>query len=203
MRKIVALGDSTTAGTPNFLSPLESPPHGSGDETSQFAYWLMREHPEWTVLNRGINGQRSDEIGARFERDVTAENPEVVIVLAGVNDIYQGYPLSHIQEQLGRMYRRAAQLGIAVVACSVLPYNTAAQEQNEELRLLNAWLAEQPGVTFCDTHRAVEHTREADHLRESPEGLHPSPLGYHRMAVALKPILAGLLASPARTRHPH
>ena len=34
---IVALGDSTTAGTPGFLSPLESPPDGRGDVESQFA----------------------------------------------------------------------------------------------------------------------------------------------------------------------
>ena len=30
---IVAMGDSTTAGTPAFLSPVEKPPHGAGDET--------------------------------------------------------------------------------------------------------------------------------------------------------------------------
>jgi len=32
---IVALGDSTTAGTPGFKSPLEAPPAGEGDATSQ------------------------------------------------------------------------------------------------------------------------------------------------------------------------
>src|SRR5689334_8924636 len=73
--KIVALGDSTTAGTPGFRSPLESPPDGSGDETSQFAYWLMQSHPKWVVLNRGVNGQRSDQIHARFDRDVVQNAP--------------------------------------------------------------------------------------------------------------------------------
>ena len=58
--RIVALGDSTTAGTPGFQSALEVPPNGRGDETSQYAYWLMRAHPEWEVLNRGVNGERSD-----------------------------------------------------------------------------------------------------------------------------------------------
>ena len=51
--RIVALGDSTTAGTPGFQSPLEAPPNGRGDETSQYAYWLMRAQPGWEVLNRG------------------------------------------------------------------------------------------------------------------------------------------------------
>ena len=29
--RIIALGDSTTAGTPAFLSPIEAPPDGRGD----------------------------------------------------------------------------------------------------------------------------------------------------------------------------
>jgi hypothetical protein len=33
--RIVAMGDSTTAGTPAFQSPLEAPPGGRGDVTSQ------------------------------------------------------------------------------------------------------------------------------------------------------------------------
>ena len=42
MALIVALGDSTTAGTPGFRSPVEAPPDGAGDVESQFAYWLMQ-----------------------------------------------------------------------------------------------------------------------------------------------------------------
>jgi hypothetical protein len=53
--RIVAIGDSTTAGTPGFLSPLEAPPDGRGDHTSQYAWWLMQAHPEWQVLNRGAS----------------------------------------------------------------------------------------------------------------------------------------------------
>ena len=67
---IVALGDSTTAGTPAFKSPIEAPPNGSGNVESQYAYWLMQAHPDWQVLNRGVNGERSDQIRARFARDV-------------------------------------------------------------------------------------------------------------------------------------
>src|SRR5687768_8723006 len=35
---IVALGDSTTAGTPAFRSPVEAPPNGDGNKESQFAH---------------------------------------------------------------------------------------------------------------------------------------------------------------------
>ena len=43
---VVAMGDSTTAGTPAYLSPREAPPNGRGDETSQYAYWLTKAHPD-------------------------------------------------------------------------------------------------------------------------------------------------------------
>ena len=64
------MGDSTTAGTPGWKSRVEAPPSGAGEEKSQYAYWLMQAHPEWMVMNHGVNGERSDQIRGRFERDV-------------------------------------------------------------------------------------------------------------------------------------
>ena len=84
------MGDSTTAGTPGWKSPVEAPPNGEGDERSQYAYWLMRAHSNWLVLNRGVNGERSDQILARFDRHVMEAKPAAVVIIAGVNDIYQG-----------------------------------------------------------------------------------------------------------------
>src|SRR5689334_15161720 len=59
---IIAIGDSTTAGTPFFLSPLEAPPDGNGDPEGQYAYWMMRRRPQWNVLNHGIRGETSSQI---------------------------------------------------------------------------------------------------------------------------------------------
>lgn len=190
--KIVALGDSTTAGTPAFKSPLESPPAGSGDETSQYAFWLMKAHPEWVVLNRGIDGQRSDEIRVRFERDVVENGPAAVVIIAGVNDIYQGKSVEHVTGQLDAMYARAAELGIPVVAGSIIPFNTATPEQNQRMRQVNDWIRRQPKVTFVDTRAAVAASGQPDLLFESPDGLHPSAAGYRRMAEVIDQALQRL-----------
>src|SRR5215211_881863 len=123
--RIVAMGDSTTAGTPAFKSPRETPPNGAGDRTSQYAYWLMQAHPEWEVINQGINAQRSDVIASRFEEDVVTKKPSVVVIIAGVNDVYQGRPARHVKDQLAVMYKRAHDAGIRVVAGTIIPYNTA------------------------------------------------------------------------------
>jgi lysophospholipase L1-like esterase len=194
--RIVALGDSTTAGTPGWKSPLEAPPSGAGDETSQYAYWLVREHPDWDVLNRGVNGERSDHILARFDRDVIDAHPAVVVIIAGVNDVYQGRPAAHVIEQLRSMYERARAAGIRVVAGTIVPYNTATPEQNARMREINAWIARQaaaePNIEAVDTRAAAASADDPDALFESPDQLHPSVEGYRRMAEAIRIVIERL-----------
>ncbi len=192
MTRIVALGDSTTAGTPGWLSPREAPPHGRGNEQSQFAYWLMRAHSDWEVLNRGVNGERSDQIAARLDEDVIAMGPQAVVVIAGVNDVYQGRDAAHVIEQLERLYERAAAAAILVVAGSIVPYNTATPEQNARMQEINAWIRA-CGVPFADTRAAVASRDNPDVLADTPDGLHPSPGGYRRMAEAIQPVLERVL----------
>lgn len=202
--RIVALGDSTTAGTPGFQSPVEAPPDGAGDVTSQYAYWLRREHPEWEVLNRGVNRERTDQIAARFERDVLAHAPAIVIVIGGVNDIYDGFGPEHAIAHLRAVYDRAQEAGIAVVAGTILPFNSATAEHNDAMRRVNEWIRSQvrgpqvrgPRAEFggslvvADTRAAVARADHPDLLASTPDGLHPSADGYRAMARALAPAIA-------------
>jgi lysophospholipase L1-like esterase len=186
---IVALGDSTTAGTPGFRSAVESPPRGSGDQTSQYAYWLMQAHPEWEVLNRGVNGERSDQVHARFDRDVLAAAPRAVVIIAGVNDVYQGFPVTHVIGQLTAMFDRGSGAGIRVVAGSILPYNTATPAENARMHQINDWIRDQRSVAFVDTRAAAAASNDPDKLFDSPDGLHPTAAGYRRMADAIRRVL--------------
>jgi lysophospholipase L1-like esterase len=202
---IVALGDSTTAGTPAFKSPIEAPPNGSGNAESQFAYWLMRAHPDWGVLNRGVNGERSDQIRARFGRDAAAATPDVVVIIAGVNDVYQGRPAAAVEQDLDAMYTAAQAAQIAVVAGSIIPYNTATPEQNARMRAVNDWIRAYVGrhdssMVFCDTRAAVAAPGHPDRLVSSPDDLHPSPEGYKLMAAALDPAIVTALAKARALR---
>lgn len=195
--RIVALGDSTTAGTPGWKSPVEAPPSGAGDETSQYPHWLMQAHQDWDVLNHGVNGERSDQIRGRFEESVVGLAPRAVVIIAGVNDVYQGREAQHVIEQLAAMYERARRNGIAVVAGTIVPYNTATSDQNARMREVNTWIRtftdSHAHVAFADTRAAVAAPDSADRLFESPDDLHPSPAGYRRMAEAIAPVLERLL----------
>ena len=194
---IVALGDSTTAGTPLFKSPVEVPPDGEGDETSQFAYWLMQAHPEWDVRNRGVNGERSDQIRARWTRDVASAGAAAVVIIAGVNDVYQGRTVEHVTRELRAMYDLAAAARMPVVAGTIVPYNTATPEQNAKMRAINDWIraeaARDANITFVDTRAAAARDDNPDLLRSSPDELHPDAEGYRRMAEALAPAIAAAL----------
>jgi lysophospholipase L1-like esterase len=195
--RVVGLGDSTTAGTPGWRSPLEAPPAGSGNERSQYAYWLAQAHPEWVILNRGVNGERADQIRARFVRDVVDAKADVVIVIAGVNDIYQGRMAQAVEEELSAVYQAARSAGIVVVAGSILPYNSATSDQNAAMAAVNHWIREyaeaHEGIAFCDTRAAVAAPGAPDRLAGSPDGLHPDAEGYRLMALALDPVLRRLL----------
>jgi lysophospholipase L1-like esterase len=190
--KVVALGDSTTAGTPGFLSPVEAPPEGRGNAESQYSYWMMKAHPEWEVLNKGVRGQRSDQILARFDRDVTAISPEAVIILAGVNDVFQGVSVAFVEENLQEMYRRAKRLSAVVVAATILPYNISGPREVQSMRDINSWIrdtAGAQGLLFCDTRRVVGRPGDPDLLDSTPDGLHPSVDGYRKMGEALASVL--------------
>lgn len=185
---VVCLGDSTTAGTPGFRSPLESPPDGSGDPASQSAFWMRKKRPGWTVHNRGVNGERADEIRARFEASVTAMKPKVVAILAGVNDAYQGRPAAETEADLLWMWRRTKEIGAVPVAMTILPFSRATAAQNARLAELNAWIkktAASEKVALCDSAKAAADRKDPTKLKASPDGLHPDVATYRAVAEAL------------------
>lgn len=194
---IVALGDSTTAGTPFFKSPVEVAPNGAGDATAPFPAHIEATHPGWTVLNRGVNGERTDQIAARFDRDVIASHPQVVVIIGGVNDVYQGRSVESVTEQLHAMYAQARAAKIPVIAGSIVPFNTASPEQNQRMHQINEWIkaeaSRDDNISFVDTRAAAAIPGNIDRLASSPDGLHPSVAGYHRMgdviAVAIQTLL--------------
>jgi len=181
---VLAMGDSTTAGTPGFRSPVEAPPDGAGDEQSQYAHWVRQLHPEWRVLNRGVNGERTDQILRRLPPDLRTLKPQVVVLLAGVNDLYQGRSAEQVEENLERMIRLSLEARARVVVCTILPYNSAPPSVLDRMRRVNRWIREtssREGLGFCDLFSVVENPARPGTLRGTPDGLHPDVDGYRKM----------------------
>ncbi len=188
---IAALGDSTTAGTPFAKSPLEAPPDGSGDPQGQYSYWIMHWRPEWEVLNYGIAGQTSIQIRARFD-DIVNRGPRYIIILAGVNDIYQGLPIKVVAENLLWMYQQAQGHSIMPVAATVLPFDEASLTQAQAIDDLNTWIknaAEKMRIPIADLNAAVRDPGDPHRLNGSPDGIHPDIGGYRKMGLALMKVI--------------
>ena len=179
---IVALGDSTTAGTPLFKSPIEAPPDGSGDERSQFAYWLMQQQPDWSVLNRGVNGERSrsDRRALRSRRPRARarrghHHRRRERRLSGPD----GGPRRHAPA--GDVRPRAPPRGIPGRRRLDRARTTRPRaEQNRKMREINAWIAAQPArdrnIIAVDTRAAVSRARQCG----SAGGISRRPASRHR-----------------------
>ena len=85
---IVAIGSSSTFGT-GASSPAMSYP-------SRLAVELRALLPQTpvTVINRGVNGETAQEMLARFDRDVLAAHPDLVLWQVGSNALLLDRPIA-------------------------------------------------------------------------------------------------------------
>src|SRR6266481_2687623 len=103
-RRVVFMGDSITDG-------WSRPQYGGF-------------FPGKPYINRGISGQTTPQMLIRFRPDVIALKPEVVVILAGTNDIAGNtgpMTLEAIEDNLASMFELARANGVRIVIASVLP----------------------------------------------------------------------------------
>ncbi len=84
---IVAVGSSSTSGV-GASSPAASYPSRLGVE-------LKQRFParDITVLNRGVGGEETQQMMARFATDVIAAHPDLVLWQVGTNSVLRDHPL--------------------------------------------------------------------------------------------------------------
>jgi len=107
--KIVAIGSSSTAGA-GASSPAMNYPSRLAVE-----FKALFPRAEVTVINRGTNGEESRDMVARFERDVFAENPDLVIWQVGSNSVLRDRPLGEATTSLKEGLQRLRQADSDVI----------------------------------------------------------------------------------------
>lgn len=86
--KIVFFGDSITAAKRNPEEEIYVDKYGYG-YVNRIAGDLYYKNPEkYSIVNRGISGNRIVDLYARIKRDCWNEQPDVLNILVGVNDIW-------------------------------------------------------------------------------------------------------------------
>lgn len=162
---------------------------------------FFQENP---YINRGISGQTTPQMLVRFRADVIQLNPDVVVILAGTNDIAGNTgraTLGMIENNLASMAELAETHNIEVVLCSVLPvyrYPWSPRiKPAEKIVQLNQWMkqyAQKNGYTYCDYYSALVNDKGGMREAYSNDGVHPTPAGYEVMEPIVKEAIQRALA---------
>ena len=181
---IACLGDSITAGSPLWdPDPAVRAGINEPDERSQWQWWAAQSAPQLEFRNLGVNGQRTDEIAARF--DDAAQGADVLIVQGGINDVVQRRPVDEAARNLGGMVERAQALGLGVAIANVLPWGNGDARAAQDIAGLNELvraLAGRLGVPLLPFHETLVDPAEPRRMRAewTDDGNHPSVEG-HRL----------------------
>ena len=146
-------------------------------------------------VNRGISGQTTSQMLVRFRADVVDINADVVVILAGTNDIAGNtgpVTLKMIANNLKSMTEIAQANGIKVILCSVLPaYDypwSPGKKPNIKIPKLNSMIedfAKESGAFYLDYFKALNDGNNGIIKEYSYDGVHLTAKGYH----LLEPIL--------------
>ena len=92
-----------------------------GDSVTCNGAWseYLEDHIQGRVINAAIGGNRTQEALARFERDVTPWNPDVVLIMYAINDViqyvYDDTTLPTFKTNLQTLYNKCKQIGVKSV----------------------------------------------------------------------------------------
>ena len=166
-------------------------------------YWVKRDSAFFTCNNyvgRGISGQTTSEMLVRFRRDVIELQPQVVVILAGTNDVAQNNGKISLQNVLGNiksMCELARAHKIKPVLCSVLPcdlfhWRKEISDPAKKIIELNAMIrdyAKQEKIPYVDYHTAMAKPDGAMIDSLTYDHCHPSAAGYSVMESVVQPVL--------------
>ena len=158
VNRIVTLGDSITQGGGR-----------PGGYVWQIDQYLQVLYPKQKieVVNAGISGHKSNDMLARFQKDVLDKKPDLITISVGINDVWHGFtpehpagygprriPLDQYRKNVETMLQAAAKSNAQVVMFTTTIFedqpgsirNLRVAGYNDSLRDL----AHQYGATVAD-----------------------------------------------------
>lgn len=121
--KIVALGDSLTAGFG--LTENESYPYLLQQK-------LQADGFDYEVINAGVSGDTSLGGLERVDWVLEMDNVKILVLELGANDLLRGIPVTKMKSNLDQIIRRAQARHVKVLLCGMLaPPTMGAQYQRD------------------------------------------------------------------------
>ncbi len=158
-----------------------------------------------SYVNRGISGQTTPQMLIRFRTDVIDLHPDILILLAGTNDIAGNTgptTLKAISDNIKSMAELAKTNGIKVIISSVLPvydypWNPGLNPA-EKIVTLNEMLknyADQNEILYLDYFASMVDERNGLKEEYTYDGVHPNEEGYNVMTNLVKKAIEKALSN--------
>uniref|UniRef100_UPI004049B023 GDSL-type esterase/lipase family protein n=1 Tax=Fulvivirga sp. TaxID=1931237 RepID=UPI004049B023 len=147
---------------------------------------FFKENPN--LICKGISRQTTDQMLARFQRDVIQLQPQVVVILAGINDIAENngpIALSDIMANIEKMAQLALNQDIKVMLCTLVPANRFTWRPNidpsDKVIALNSLItkyAYENRITLVNYYDRMVDDNKGLKAELGPDGVHPNAEGY-------------------------
>ncbi len=196
--KIVALGSSSTFGAGASTSAASYP--------SRLAEELAQHFPghEFTVLNRGVNGEEVADMLARLDSAVIAERPDLVLWQVGTNSVLRDKALPpHVSLlHLGLARLKATGADVVLIDPQYAP-RVLAKPNCRGMVSLIATTAKAEHIDLFRRFDLMRSWYEIQHLPfetfVSADGLHMNDWSYACLAKALGMAIAEAATRPTAT----
>ena len=179
--KIVALGDSLTAGFG--LTEKESYPYLLQEK-------LKAEGYDYEVLNAGVSGDTSLGGLERIDWVLEQENVAILILELGANDLLRRMPVDRMKENLAKIIEKAQAKNVEVLLCGMLAPPAVGADYQRAYTTAFPDLANRYKVRFLPF--LLDNVAMNRDLNQ-PDGIHPNARGTVIMTEnvykALKPML--------------
>lgn len=154
-------------------------------------------------VGRGISGQTTEQMLARFRQDVVSLKPKIVVILAGINDIAQNNgPISNesILNNIISMCDIAKANNIQPVLCSILPCDYFVWRKDLKpapiVVSLNGMIkdyAMSQGYKYVDYYSEMATENGALNPLYTNDRCHPTSDGYDIMISIVQKVLLPIL----------
>lgn len=178
-----------------------------GDSITDF--WIGNDGDFFKSNNyydRGISGQTTGQMLVRFREDVINLKPDVVVILAGINDIAENNGPSKLEDVMGNIISMAelARVNkIKVVLSSVMPAFAfpwrPTIDPKPKVKALNDMIKEyaaKNNFIYLDYFTAMADENGGLPAKYSKDGVHPNLEGYKVM----EPLAQAAIAKALKTK---
>ena len=186
---IVAIGSSSTQGAGASSKAANYPSRLEAELKRRFPTHAIK------VINRGIGGEVIADMLKRFDREVVAAKPDLVLWQLGTNAVLRDRPAANRRAAIraGLAKIRATGADVVLIDPQFAPKVISKHDIDSMLQLISS-VAKEENVSLFQRFAVMKRWHDEDHLQfttfVSPDGIHMNDWSYACMAKGLAAAIA-------------